>query len=106
MKYLHTEYQNSLTIHVYDICAITVTPAGVYGYFDIFYNRMYYDEQNKFGLYGDDLLTRKGPNLPILNELSEEEFFQESTLYDAYTLRDAQNEIMKHINGTFQYSTQ
>ncbi len=59
------------------MCAITVTPAGVYGYFDIFYNRMYYDEQNKFGLYGDDLLTRKGPNLPILNELSEEEFFQE-----------------------------
>ncbi|MEQ0293754.1 hypothetical protein [Klebsiella sp. GB_Kp059] len=99
MKYLNTEYQMSRTIHYYDVGQIVENENGIYGYTDMYQNSMLFTPSTNFRIYQKNF---KPYPLPLLCELSEEELFQESTLYDAYTLRDAQNEIMKHANGTIQ----
>ncbi|MBG2586422.1 hypothetical protein I4544_09200 [Klebsiella michiganensis] len=99
MKYLHTEYTQSLTKHYYDIGIITVTTTGVYGYTDEFKNSMLYTPSSNFRIYQKNFTAYP---IPRLYELSEAELFQESTLYDAYTLCEAQIEIMKHVNGTIK----
>ncbi|MFR6754458.1 hypothetical protein [Klebsiella pasteurii] len=98
MKYLNTEYQTSRTIHYYDIGKIVETLNGMYGYTDIYQNSMLYTPSTNFRIFQHNLSYP----IPLLYELSEEELFQESTLYDAYALCDAQKEIMKHVNGTIQ----
>lgn len=99
MKYLNTEYQTSRTIHHYDIGKIVETVNNMYGYTDMYQNSMLFTPSTNFRIYQNNF---KPYPLPLLYELSEEELFQESTLYDAYALCDAQKEIMKHVNGTIQ----
>lgn len=105
MKYLYSEPLTYQSLNIFNI--LVTRYGGIYHCYDegviISPSENNYVFSGKIEVsYSVNTFFMNDTEMKLLSGLSEEELFQESTLYDAYLALEVQGEIMKHVNGTIQ----